>query len=282
MKSTELGISSNSNYYIHSPSLQAKRTFFYPLFVGHFEYEKGYSINRNSFDSYLIMYIKKGVLSITTNNRTFTAYENEIVLIDCYKPHSYEAITDSTVDWLHFDGVVAKEYFSLITKETNFVFTLLDNLAFKHNLNKIYNSFNENKPIKEILQSNYISTLLTELSIQQEKQETNNTSTSNIEKSISFINENIEQDLSLELLANQVSLSPYYFTRIFKTETGFTPHQYVLYTRINHAKFLLKNTELSIKQICFMCGFSCESNFCTAFKKWTNITPTNYRINQFN
>ncbi len=64
MKSTELGVSSKSNYYIHSPSIQAKKAFFYPLFVGHFEYAKGYSIKRTSFDSYLIMFVKNGAITV--------------------------------------------------------------------------------------------------------------------------------------------------------------------------------------------------------------------------
>ncbi len=281
MKSKELGIKSNSNYYIHSPSLQAKKTFFYPLFVGHFEYEKGYALSRNSFDSFLIMHIKKGSLTIKIDNNTFIGTDNQIIFIDCYKPHSYYANTDSIVDWLHFDGVTAKEYFSLITKDSNYVFTLSDTFTFTHNFNKIYSAFNENKPIKEILQSKYITNILTELAVQQDTS-SNNITTSSIEETISYINDNITEELSLEFLSERVSLSPYYFTRVFKKETGFTPHQYVLYTRINHAKFLLKNTDLSIKEICFICGFSVESNFCTSFKKWTNVTPSNYRLNKSN
>lgn len=282
MKSKEKGVNPISNYYIYSASLQAQRTFLYPLFVGSFSYQQGYAIKRQSYDSYLVMYIKRGSITVSIDGNTYSARDGQIIFIDCYQPHYYCANTDSIVEWLHFDGIVAKEYFFLITKNKNFIFSLKDTFVFNQNLNKIYALFNENKPIKEAIVSLYITNLLTTLIIEQEAETPHFSTTYSIEEAISYINENITQDISLDLLASHASLSPYYFTRVFKKETGFTPYQYILYTRINHAKFLLKNTELPIKEICFLCGFSCESSFCTSFKKWTSVTPTDYRLNEFN
>ncbi len=281
MKSTEVGVLSNSNYYIHTPSVQALNTFLYPLFIGRFEYIKGYTIKRNSFDSFLVMFIKKGELKIFLPSGTFTATENQVVFIDCFMPHQYIAKSDSIVEWIHFDGIVARNYFSLITKNKNYVFSLKDNFNLRKQINKIYNLFYESQPIKEVLISQYITNILTELVIQQNDETSYNANTTLIEESISYINENIAQALTLEMLAERVSLSPYYFTRIFKKETGFSPYQYVLYARINYAKFLLKNTEMSIKEICFLCGFASESRFCTSFKQWVATTPSDYRLSKY-
>ncbi len=277
MKSTEVGVLSNSNYYIHTPSLLAQQTFLYPLFVGYFEYTKGYSIKRNSFDSFLIMYIKKGKITVKLPDLTFTATENQVVVIDCYKPHEYTTNSDCVIEWIHIDGIVASGYFNIITQNRNFLLTLKDNYYLRNNMNKIYNLFNENKPIKEAVISQYITNLLTELITQQTDTVTSNAYATIIEETISYINENISSQLTLETLAERASLSPFYFTRIFKKETGFSPYQYVLYARINYAKFLLKNTETPVKEISFLCGFTSESRFCTSFKQWVNTTPTIYR-----
>ncbi len=91
------------------------------------------------------------------------------------------------------------------------------------------------------------------------------------------MNEHLTEPLTLDDLAARASLSPYYFTRLFKKETGFTPHEYLIAMRINSAKFLLKTTSASIKEICFLTGFASESSFCTTFKKWVNATPSSYR-----
>ena len=97
------------------------------------------------------------------------------------------------------------------------------------------------------------------------------------EPTMTFINEHFKEELSNELLAGKIGISPYHFIRIFKKETGFTPHEYLVRTRIDMAKYLLKNTGLSVKDICYNTGFSCESVFCSSFKKNVGMTPVNYR-----
>nr|WP_246367099.1 helix-turn-helix transcriptional regulator [Paraliobacillus salinarum] len=65
--------------------------------------------------------------------------------------------------------------------------------------------------------------------------------------------------------------------RTFTKETGVTPYQYVMNTRIAAARFLLKASDASIKDIAFSTGFQSESSFCTCFKKIEQLTPSQYR-----
>ena len=97
------------------------------------------------------------------------------------------------------------------------------------------------------------------------------------EETISYINEHFKEEITTELLSERVGLSPFHFIRTFKKETGFTPHEYLVRTRIDMAKYLLKNTGMSVKNICFATGFSCESVFCSAFKKNSGVSPNSYR-----
>lgn len=197
--------------------------------------------------------------------------------MDCYKPHTYYTQTGWEAEWLHFDGPVAREYFHLITSLTGLVITLKDTYIFEKYLHKIYLMFHENKPVKEALVSQYITNILTELLISREIILTKPNNSNIVDETIAYINEHLCENITLELLSSRVSLSPFYFIRLFKRETGFTPHEYIIESRINSAKFLLKNTNISIKEICFRTGFASESAFCSTFKKRVKYTPSAYR-----
>jgi AraC-like DNA-binding protein len=277
MVSHEYGVLSGSDYYVYTPSIQAAKTFFYPLFVGHFCYSSDYFLQRNSFDSFLIMYIKKGKCFVSQNSKTFTAGENQIVIIDCYKPHSYGTNTGWEALWLHFDGPLAREYYNLINNSIGCVVSLIDTHKLEAALNKIYSMFSKNTSIKEVLLNKYITDLLTQLLISNDYdiKQTNNTDI--IEETTTYINEHLREELSLDFLAARASLSQFYFLKLFKKQIGLTPHDYIIAARINYAKFLLKTTNLPVKDICYSSGFSSESSFCSTFKKREKLTPSALR-----
>lgn len=277
MLSKELKVKKNSDYYLHTPTAQAMKAFFHPICVGYFSYDAGYQLERSSYDSFLLMLIKKGTCFVTSNGETHTAKEGQIVILDCYSPHSYYSDRGWDALWIHIDGPVSREYYEIITANNTNIFSLKDSYKFEKYLNRIYLLFKEGSSIKEALLSQYITFLLTELLISNEISPRQSQQADIIEESIVYINEHLAEELTLDDLASKASLSLYYFMRLFKRETGFTPHEYLLKARINTAKFLLKNTQTSIKEICFCTGFSNESSFCTAFKKRTGLTPTAYR-----
>lgn len=278
MQPYEKGILNQSNYYIHTPSTQAKTMFFYPICLGHFFYSCEYKLHRKSYDSFLLMHIKKGECNVIVNDKTYTASSNQIVFLDCYQPHTYYTSVGWEAEWIHFDGLVARLYFQSITEGNNLILSLKDNYIFAQNFSRIYEGFQKSCPSKEALLSQYLTNMLTQLIIAKDLPSRSLSSLDMIEETTAYINEHICETLTLELLAERASLSPYYFTRLFKKETGFTPHEYIIASRINHAKFLLKNTNLTIKEICFLSGFANESGFCSTFKKWEQTTPSNYRL----
>lgn len=278
MLSTEHGVCPGSDYYIYTPSTPAKNLFLYPLITGYFRYQPGYCLRRTSLDSFLIMYMKKGCCGIDFGNRHYQARENQIVLLDCYSPHSYYTTNGWEAEWLHFDGINARGYYHAITADKDPVLTLTSTYRFEKYLHKIYLQFRDSLPLKEALLNNYIVNILTEMLIGREYRTTGIPSSNIIEDSIAYINEHLAQELTLETLAAQASLSPFYFSRLFKKETGLSPHHYLITARINNAKYLLRTSDASIKHICFTTGFTSESSFCTTFRKETGFTPSEYRI----
>lgn len=277
----EPGVLPPSDYFVHTASAQATRTFLYPVCLGHFYYSDSYRLYRNTYNSFLIMYMKKGQCQVNFEGQTFTAKEGQIVLLDCYKPHGYYTTVGWEALWIHFDGISSRAYYDLIAKNSGCVITLQDNYTFLKYFHQIYDLFHNNDSIKEAVVSKYIVCLLTELLVSCEEPAQSYRKTDAVEETIRYISEHLCENLSLEFLAARASLSPYYFTRVFKKETGFSPHEYLIASRINAAKFLLKTSDISIKEICFSCGFSNESNFCSTFRKWMHMTPSDYRAQTF-
>lgn len=277
MLSTENLVAPGSDYYIYTPSAQAQGLFLYPLIVGRFQYLPGYCLRRTALDSFLIMRLVRGSCEVECGGKHFRAHQDQVVLLDCYAPHAYYTTDGWEAEWLHFDGPCARGYFDAILTDGSPVVSLKNGYRFEKYLHKIYVPFRQNTPIREALLNNHIVNILTELLVGRESAVPGAQSAGIIEDSIAYINDHLTQELSLDDLAVKAALSPFYFSRLFKKETGFSPHQYILATRISNAKFLLQSTDDSVKNICFTVGFTSESSFCTAFKKETGLTPSEFR-----
>lgn len=102
-------------------------------------------------------------------------------------------------------------------------------------------------------------------------------STSVVEKAKEYIGNRYHKDISLDDISREVNISPYYFSKIFKEETGVNFIEYLTGIRIERAKELLKDTEYSMKEICTMVGYSDPNYFSRSFKKKVGVTPTEYK-----
>ena len=144
-------------------------------------------------------------------------------------------------------------------------------------LYNIYDTFRSRAPIAEDQISGTITNILTDLLTAETTQHATRKTQTDISDAISHINKYFYKSITLQELADIAALSPYYFSRVFARETGMTPHKYLITTRMANAKFLLKTSQMSVKEIAIRSGFSDESGFCTAFKKQEGMTPNEYR-----
>ena len=98
-----------------------------------------------------------------------------------------------------------------------------------------------------------------------------------ISKAKIYINLHFGRDITLDDVSREVDISPYYFSKLFKEETGENFIEYLTNIRIDKAKELLSETELSMKEICAQIGYSDPNYFSRAFKKNVGVTPTEYK-----
>jgi AraC family transcriptional regulator len=96
---------------------------------------------------------------------------------------------------------------------------------------------------------------------------------------LEYINEHLDQDIKLADLAQLLGMSQFHFSHLFKQSVGTSPYQYLLQQRIERAKQLLKQTDQSIMEIAFLCGFNSHSHLSKQFRQLTGITPKTYRTN---
>ena len=92
-----------------------------------------------------------------------------------------------------------------------------------------------------------------------------------------FIEAELGEDLTIEALAKEASLSPFHFARAFKGATGSAPHRYLTYRRIERAKTLIGEGELPLADVADECGFSSQAHFTRRFKQFVGTTPGEYR-----
>lgn len=277
MKSCEPFVHKNSDYYSHSPSVLAQKMFFYPICVGHFIYEPGYHLSRDRYDSFLVEIIKSGKFTLEIDGATYQVQEGQVVLLDCYKPHKYYSDTGWESLWVHFDGVCARDYYNQIVATSGNVIDLRETFHVTRNLDRIYQLFHSRKSPSEALISQYITAVLTDLLVYIPEEQQQQSHSQVVEEIVIYINDHLSQELTVEQLAQISALSPYHFIRVFKRETGYTPHEYVVQARINLAKYLLKTTQMSVKEISISTGYTAESIFSSAFKRYTGFSPTAYR-----
>ncbi len=96
----------------------------------------------------------------------------------------------------------------------------------------------------------------------------------------SYIESNIDSDISVTTIAKQFYLSETHVIRIFKEKYGVTPKQYILKCKIDASKLMLLHTSLQIKEIAMNYHFSDSYHFSHTFKRFMGISPEKYRMRE--
>jgi len=101
-----------------------------------------------------------------------------------------------------------------------------------------------------------------------------------VHKVMDYIRKNAHARLTLEDIAGQVYLSKSYLSSIFKQELGMSISSFINQVRIERCKRLLRETDLPLVQIAAEYGFEDQSYFSKVFKRFTGMSPKQYRDSQ--
>lgn len=282
MKSNEQGVLKRSEVYFSSPSQTAKKLYYYPISAGHFYCVKGYHLKRNNYNSLLVSHILEGNFTYLKNGKHITAHKGDTVILDCYRPHEY--YTDDSFEsiWIHISGSNSFELFEEIEKSNGNLIKSKDIHYVQKLLFRIYDSIKSDDPPSELSISVDIYKLFAELmNYQTTKSLGENNYEDTVQQVKEYIAEHLSDNLTVTKLAQAAHMSPSHFSRVFKQQTGFSPYDYVLTFRLNRAKFLLSNTDMTVSSIAFKTGFNSESNFIYFFTENEGISPGKFRKLKF-
>lgn len=246
--------------------------------IGYCQCDPGYSYgplvrNRNIFH-----YVISGKGSLTINDQVYSVDAKQGFLIPDEVLAYYEADIDDpwVYVWIHVDGPKANEVFHLagITKENPLFIPSCETEKFEHIFKELFEN-NENEyycmgKTYEIL--DFIITHST-----NKVHETTNMQLEYVRKVIKYIQLKYNEQIKVETVATILGLNRSYLARLFKEATGCTIQDYILRCRMKEAERYLTSKEYSIQYISYAVGYSDTFTFSKAFKRYSGMSPTEYR-----
>lgn len=249
-----------------------------------------YEMDTHWHDSIEIIRVLSGTLEIRLDDRTFLATENDYYISNVETMHGATP-TDSIYECIVFD---IKFFSNNNTFIKNFINDLIiknivinEKITDKDTINILARLFDTLKIKAHGYQFSAIGLMqqffgevckknLYKKLIQKGNNDTPN-SIIKLKKALTFIRENYDKPITLSDITATTGLSTKYFCMFFKKMTNRTPIDYLNVYRIEMATKKIINTDLSITEIAFSCGFNDLSYFIKTFKKITGITPRKYK-----
>jgi xylan 1,4-beta-xylosidase len=234
-----------------------------------------------------ILLVLSGRLNITIDTESYHLFEDDIILINCDQRHEIQS-NDNMVVVLQINpfyykrGLEEGAFFLCNSAVYNNKsrFTQLKRLIAKI----IYINYNDSEG-NELLKISFSYQLVLELVknfMSTEERNTNSVSKSlqRLGDIIQYLNDNYNDNITLEQVALREYLSPSYLSHFFKTNMGVTFFNYLTGIRMNHAVNELLTTNLTIEHIAANNGFANSRYFVNVFKKQFGMLPRQFRNQQ--
>ena len=235
----------------------------------------GHKDGRNDF---YLMYLCRGKLKIFHGDNEFILKSGQVIIFPPHIPTLYENISDDRIDyrWIHFTGSKAEK----LLKDAHLpLSTPIDVSVDEKIISEFQSLFNEYIDRDSLFEATSIAKFINIISLFGRVAERLNKGTvsDSLKFSLKYIDENYAKEIDIKQLAKQEHMSYTYFRTIFKKKTGTSPNQYIIMLRLRNASLLLKQTDLSIKEVAESVGFSDQMYFSRIFKKRFGMTPKDFR-----
>ena len=261
---------------------QIKITSMYSLFES--DRKNGYSFEGESHNFWECVYIEKGGIRVSADERIYSMTENDIIFHKPLELHKFDVQTDSRLFIFSFSAhgslmnFFRDKVFSLNERQKNTVNDFLNFLERKGGINENYSvNFSADKTFLQIVIS-YIYILF--LDIFNENEETQILVSPDSEifsQAVGFMNERIFTSASISEIARHCRISPSGLKRIFKKYSGLSVHKYFIKMKIYSATELL-NEGYTITKTADKLGFSSQGYFSHTYKRETGISPSAQNI----
>jgi AraC-like DNA-binding protein/quercetin dioxygenase-like cupin family protein len=221
--------------------------------------------------SFEIIIATQGEIEITVGSNKYTISNNECVLVFPNQLHEIKATSHANHAILIFSPYLVRAFTKKVEAripESN-KFCLSDFLIDK--ITKL-DANHTTVELKGLLYS-----ICGEFDKNAQYLEFNGDKDNLLFKIFNFVAQNYKKSCSLYQLSSEINYSYVYLSKHFSKHTGISYTEYVRHFRINEACYLLKNTNRTVLDIAYECGFDCLRSFNRSFKSVTGVTPSAYR-----
>ena len=191
----------------------------------------------------------------------------------------YYAVDKTEVYWVHFTGWKVEEYLERyeLPHDENVFYT-----GVSPDYPWIYNQMIRELQLQRVNHEDMISLYMHHIFITinryiKERRETKNDTINDIERAAHYFKDNYNKQISIEQYAEEHLISVNWFIHNFKSVMKMSPMQYIISLRIAMAKGYLENSTKNVAEISNEVGYENALYFSRLFRKYTGMTPTEYR-----
>ena len=235
-----------------------------------------------------INYVKKGKCILHLDNESVTFREGEIMIITSDVNHLFEAGPEGTTlmqleflpeiishfDWSNDTGDKESTLAPVfLFSEENKLIKIVNNVRIMRTVQRIVNELKTKSAYYQYLVVMYYAELLILIYRYMDEAYLPICTNESLKKAIAYIRLNYHENININSIAEHIGISERYLRILFSQHLNLSPLNYLNQIRINKAIELLRNTEMSIKEVCFQCGFQSPQYFSRIFKQQTGISP---------
>lgn len=255
-------------------NVDADKPFFIML-AGISYCDGSYDIERRNDNMYVLEYIIKGRGTVIEDGNEYTAGEGDVYLIHKGSHHRYFSSADDPWTKVFFNvyGELVENLINAYRLQTRVVY---QNTGAKELFTRAYKTINSDLSTDEITAecAVYIHRIFQKL-YESAKGDLNHSVEALALRE--YIDRRIDRGVSIEELSSSIYRSKDYTIKLFKKEFGVTPYMYMTDKKLEAARYMLLNSQASVKQIAFNIGFDDQHYFSNVFKKKFGMSPKSYR-----
>ena len=286
--SFNLDLTDESLWITVTASQAVRSSIAYVQELGDFYCGPDYYTTRENLPSYLIKMCVSGEGTLDYDGQSYVIRPGHLFWIDCTKPQYYRtspAKGNWHILWVHFYGAPCEAYYKLFLaqNEGRVVVRPSSDMAIRSTLDTLLKLYLEGgNTLQDDVQASAMLTQLMSHCIHAAGMHSANRLPNYVIDARSYINMHYAERITLDELSRSISINKFYLQKLFKRCIGLSPNEYLIHTRLTHAKQLLRSTSTPINQIVMDVGFNNIGHFITLFKRYEGITPSAYRRRWYN
>lgn len=271
----------SSDRILYTPSEFAKNNLIYLQEIGRLKAQKQHTSKRQNLASFLFFYVKSGSGILDYGSKQYKLTRGDCVFINCLEPYSHRTSNELwELEWIHFNGEnVLPIYQKYLERGGQPVFKpngLKEPTSIWERLNSVAGSTDYIRDIRINQELSALLTFLMSFSWNPEVEVLSKASTVSLSMK-EYLDTHYREKITLDDLADHFLINKYTLSRNFKEQFGTSIINYLLVTRITHAKQMLRFTELSVEEVGIECGITPLYYFSRIFKQIEGISPMDYR-----